>query len=350
MSHRLFASTAAAVSALVMLCAQTPASGQTAPAATKAVKATARTNKAWTPPRMPDGHPDLQGDWTNSTETPLERPKGLGAKEFYTDAELADLMKKDQDRVALNKEEGRPTEPGTNADVHYDYTQYGLDRGQAKLTWNRRTSLIVGEQGTLPPMLPEARQRNAAIAAKNRGHELDGPEDLSLSSRCIVVCPGVRAYASRAATTTICRLSRETVVVAIMHEMNHSVRIVPIDGRPHLPADIRQFKGDSIGHWEGDTLVVDSTNFTARNPFHGSGDKLHVVERFTRVDADTILYRFTVEDPETWDQPWTAETAWSKVDGPIFEYACHEGNYSLRNILHGARVAEQEAAAKKAGK
>ncbi len=135
-----------------------------------------------------------------------------------------------------------------------------------------------------------------------------------------------------------------------MNEMNHSVRVVPMDGRPHLPADVHQFRGDSIGHWEGDTLVVDSTNFTARNPFQGSGDKLHVVERFTRVDADTILYRFTVEDPETWDQPWTAETAWSKVDGPIFEYACHEGNYSLPNSLRGARVAEQEAAEKKAGK
>jgi hypothetical protein len=135
-----------------------------------------------------------------------------------------------------------------------------------------------------------------------------------------------------------------------MAEMNHSVRVVPIDGRPHLPADVRQFKGDSIGHWEGNTLVVDSTNFTARNPFQGSGDKLHVVERFTRVDADTILYQFTVEDPETWDQPWTAETAWSKVDGPILEYACHEGNYSMSNTLRGARVADEEAAKKKADK
>jgi hypothetical protein len=139
-------------------------------------------------------------------------------------------------------------------------------------------------------------------------------------------------------------------VVAILNEMNHSARIVPMDGRPHLPAGVRQFRGDSIGHWEGDTLVVDTTNFTARNPFHGSGDKLHVVERFTRVDADTVLYRFTVEDPDTWDQPWTAETAWSKVAGPILEYACHEGNYSMRNILEGARLAEQEAAQKKAGK
>jgi hypothetical protein len=348
MGHRLFASTAAALTASVMLCAQTPASGQTARTATKAVKTTAPTNKAWTPPRTPDGHPDLQGYWTNSTETPLERPKGLGTKEFYTDAELADLMKKDQDRLALNKEEGRPTKPGTTADVHYDYTQFGLDRGQAKLTWDRRTSLIVGEQGTLPPMLPEARKRNADMRAKNRGHELDGPENLSLSSRCIVDAQESVPYLSGGYNNNL-QIVQGSGYVAIMHEMNHSVRVIPIDGRPHLPAGIHQLKGDSIGHWEGDTLVVDSTNFSARNPFHGSGDKLHVVERFTRVDADSILYRFTVDDPETWDQPWTAETAWAKADGPIFEYACHEANYSLPNSLRGARAAEAEAAAKKAG-
>ena len=349
MSHRLFASTAAAVSALVVLVAQTPASGQTAPAATKAANGTAGAKKTWTPPHTPDGHPDLQGYWTNNTLTPLERPKELGAKEFYTEAELADLIKKDQTRLALNEEEGRPTEPGTTADVHYDYTQFSLDRGQAKLSWNRRTSMIVGERGTLPPMLPEASKRNADIAAKNRGHELDGPENISLSSRCIVVNQESVPMLSGGYNNNL-QLVQAAGVVAIMNEMNHSVRIVPIDGRQHVSARIRQFKGDSIGHWEGNTLVVDSTNFTARNPFHGSGDKLHVIERFTRVDADTIVYRFTVEDPETWDQPWTAETAWSKVDGPIFEYACHEGNYSLRNTLHGARVAEEEAAAKKAGK
>ena len=348
MSQRLFALTSAAMAAFVMLCAQTRASGQTAPAATKAVKTTANTSKAWTLPHTPDGHPDLQGDWTNSTETPLERPKGLGAKEFYTEAELADLIKKDRDRVAHNKEDGRPTEPGTNADVHYDYTQYGLDRGQAKLSWSLRTSLIVGETGTVPPMLLEARTRNKEIAAKNRGHELDGPENLSLSARCIVDAQESVPMLSGGYNNNL-QIVQGAGVVAIMNEMNHSVRVVPIDGRLHLPADVHQFRGDSIGRWEGDTLVVDSTNFTARNPFHGSGDKLHVVERFTRVDADTILYRFTVEDPETWDQPWTAETAWTKVDGPIFEYACQEANYSLRNTLNGARVAEQDAAEKKAG-
>ncbi|MBZ5636956.1 MAG: hypothetical protein LAO55_27855 [Acidobacteriia bacterium] len=349
MSRRLFTSTVAALTVLVMLCAQPPASAQTAPVATKAPNTAAGAKRTWTPPHTPDGHPDMQGYWTNNTLTPLERPKELGAKEFYTEAEVADLMKKDQTRLALNEEEGRPTEPGTTADVHYDYTQFALDRGQAKLSWNRRTSMIVGERGILPPMLPEASKRNADIAAKNRGHELDGPENISLSSRCIVVNQESVPMLSGGYNNNL-QIVQAAGVVAIMNEMNHSVRIVPIDGRQHPSAGIRQFKGDSIGHWEGDTLVVDSTNFTARNSFHGSGDKLHVVERFTRVDADTIVYRFTVEDPETWDQPWTAETAWSKVDGPIFEYACHEGNYSLRNTLHGARVAEEEAAQKKAGK
>lgn len=338
MSQPPLVSTAAAVSILAVLFGQTPAFGQ----AVVAAPATGSAIQNRTTPRTPDGYPDLQGIWTNNTLTPLERPKGLGAKEFYTDAELADLMKKEQNRVSVNEEEGRPTERGTSADVHYDYTQFGLDRAQAKLNWNRRTSLIVGERGTLPPMRPEARRRNA----ENRGRGLNGPEDLSLSSRCIVVNQESVPMLSGGYNNNL-QIVEGAGVVAILNEMNHSVRVIPVDGRPHLSAEVRQFRGDSIGHWEGETLVIDTTNFTARNPFHGSGDKLHVVERLTRVDADTILYRFTVEDPETWDESWTAETAWSKVAGPIFEYACHEGNYSLRNTLDGARVAEQEAAADK---
>ncbi len=338
MRHRSLALTAAGLTASAVLCAQTPASGQNA-------ATTAGAQKVWTPPRTTDGYADLQGIWTNNTLTPLERPKELGAKEFYTEAELAELIKKDRDRVALNLEEGRPTEPGTNADVHYDYTQFGTDRGQAKLSWNRRTSMIVGERGTLPPMLPEARKRNADIAAKTRGHELDGPEDLSLSSRCIVDAQESVPMLSGGYNNNL-QIVESAGTVAILNEMNHSVRVVPIDGRPHLAAEVRQYRGDSIGHWEGNTLVIDTTNFTALNPFHGSSDKLHVVERLTRVDADTVLYRFTVDDPKTWDEPWTAETAWSKVDGPILEYACHEGNYSLPNTLKGARVADEEAAKK----
>jgi hypothetical protein len=212
-----------------------------------------------------------------------------------------------------------------------------------------RTSLIVGEKGTVPAMLPEARKRNADVAAKNRGHEFDAVENRPLSSRCIVMGQESVPMLPGGYNNNL-QIFQGAGYVAIMHEMNHSVRVIPIDGRPHPAESIRQYKGDSIGHYEGNTLVVDSTNFTARNPFRGSGDKLHVVERFTPVDAGTILYRFTVEDPETWDQPWTGEVAWSRTEGPIYEFACHEANYGLRNTMHGARVAEEDAAAAKAGK
>src|SRR5580704_1311142 len=185
MSRRLLVSIVLVPAAVVLLSAQTPAPKQTAPAAK--APATTTATKAWKPARTPDGHPDLQGFWTNNTITPLERPKGLGAKEFYTETELKDLMKNEKNRVALNEEEGRPTEPGTDADVHYDFSQFGLDRGQTKLSWNMRTSLIVGPEGTIPPMLAEARKRNAVLAAKNKGHEFDGPENRPLSARCLVL-------------------------------------------------------------------------------------------------------------------------------------------------------------------
>jgi hypothetical protein len=349
MSHRLFVSTIVPT-ALVLLFAQTFASAQNAPASTKAANTTS-TTKAWSPARTPDGHPDLQGYWTNNTVTPLERPKGLGEKEFYTEAELTELMKNEKNRVELNEEEGRPTEPGTDADVHYDFSQFGLDRGQAKLSWNRRTSLIIGPEGTVPAMLPEARKRNAAIAALNKGHEFDAAQNRPLSARCLVLGQESVPMLPGGYNNNM-QIVQGAGYVATLHEMNHAVRIIPTDGRPHAASDVHQWRGDSRGHWEGNTLVVDVTNFDARNPFRGSGDKLHVVERFTPVDANTILYRFTVEDRETWDKPWTAEIAMSRVDGPIFEFACHEGNYGLRNTLQGARVAEQDAAAaaKKAGK
>jgi hypothetical protein len=297
--------------------------------------------KTYVPARTVDGQPDLQGYWTNNTKTPLERPRELGAKEFYTEQELADLVKREQNRVQKNEEEGRPTEPGTDADVHYDFSQFGLDPGQTKQTWNRRTSLIVGPEGRIPPMLPEARKRNAEIAAKNKGHEFDGPENRPLSARCLVLGQESIPMLSGGYNNNL-QILQTKGYVAILHEMNHSVRVIPTDGSPHLSAEARQWRGDPRGHWEGNTLVVDTTNFTARNPFRGSGDKLHVVERFTPVDKDTILYQFTVEDPETWDKPWSAETAWSRVGGPIYEFACNEGNHGMTNTLHGARVAEQD--------
>ncbi|MBZ5575467.1 MAG: hypothetical protein LAP40_02775 [Acidobacteriia bacterium] len=345
MRHYCSAAAVAAICVPVLL--------MSVPAAAQPAKPAAKTapdkSKAWTPPRTPDGQPNLEGYWTNNTRTPLERPKGLGAKEFYTEAEITDLIAREKSRVAVSEEEGRQTEPGTDADVHYDFAQFGLDPGQTKLSWNRRTSLIIGAQGTLPPMLPEARQRNAALAAKNRGHESDGPENRPLSARCIQLGQESVPLLPGGYNNNL-EIVQGRGTVAILHEMNHSARVIPTDGSAHPPDSLRQWRGDPRAHWEGNTLVIDSTNFDPRNPFRGSGDKLHVVERLTPVDPDTILYRFTVEDPTTWDQPWTGELAMTRVEGPIYEFACHEGNYALANTLRGARVAEQEAAAKSTGK
>jgi hypothetical protein len=328
----------AALSAAVVFFAfaQSPAAAQA-----QATKAPA-SGKKWTPTRTPDGRPDFQGYWTNNTVTPLERPKGLGAKEFYTEEELATRIKKEDARLKENEEEGRPTEAGTAADVHYDFSQFGLDRAQSTLTWDRRTSMIVGPEGTVPPLLPPARKRAADAVARQRGHEMDGPENRGLSARCLIL-PEEGVPMLPAAYNNNMQIIQGPGYVAILHEMNHSVRLIPTDGRPHAPASVHLWRGDSRGHWEGDTLVVDVTNFTEGNPFRGSGDKLHLVERFTRVDENTILYRFTAEDPETWDKPWTAELAMAKEKGPIYEFACNEGNYALANTLHGARVAESEA-------
>ena len=341
MNHCSLPSGAAALAAAFVFLSlvQPPVAAQTQSPATKAPI----SGKAWTQPRTPDGQPDLQGYWTNNTITPLERPKGLGTKEFYTEEEATARIKHEGVRLKENEEEGRSTEPGTAADVHYDFSQFGLDRAQTTLSWDRRTSLIVGLEGTVPPLLPQARKRAADLAAQNRGHEMDGPENRPLSARCLIL-PEEGVPMLPAAYNNNMQIVQGPGYVAILHEMNHSVRIIPTDGRPHAPQSIRQWRGDSRGHWEGDTLVVDVTNFTARNPFRGSGEKLHLVERFKRVDENTILYRFTVEDPETWDKPWMAELAMAKENGPIYEFACHEGNYGLANTLHGARVAEAEGA------
>jgi len=301
--------------------------------------------KAWTTPRTPDGHPDFQGVWTNNTRTPLQRPKDLGAKEFYTEDELAKLQKKEQERLSKNEEDGRPTEAGTAADVHYDFAEYGLDPAQAKQVWNLRTSMIIGPEGTIPPQTPEARKRVADANAKLRGHEFDGPESRPLGARCLAFA-NVGPPLLPAGYNSNLQIVQGANSVVIETEMIHDARVVDMTGRPHPAANIRQWKGDSIGHWEGDTLVIDSTNFTDQTPYAGA-ENLHVVERLTRVDADTIKYEFKVEDPSMWTKPWAAETYFSKVNGLMYEYACHEANYGLANTLSGARVAEKDAAAKK---
>jgi hypothetical protein len=355
MIGRSLASTTTLASMIaVLLIAQAPAAGQAQSPATKAMpaKATPAGGKSWTPPRTPDGKPDLQGVWTNNTVTPLERPKELAGKEFYTEAELQALAEHEHERLGQIEDEGQPAanhsgvEGAPADDVHYDFSQFGLDRAQAKLAWNRRTSIIVGPQGTVPPLTPDARKRLAEIRAKAKGHEFDGPENLSLGARCLAR-PNVGPPLLPAAYNSNLQIVQGPGYVAIETEMIHDVRIIPTDGRPHIPERIHQWYGDSVGHWQDNTLVIDTTNFTELSPFKGA-QNLHVIERLTRADEDTILYQFTVEDPGMWTKPWSGELPITKIDGQLYEYACHEANYGLANTLRGARVAEEQAAKKSA--
>jgi hypothetical protein len=282
-----------------------------------------------------DGHPDLQGYWTNTTVTPLERPKELGDKASFTPEEAEAFAKR---QLAVPE----PTGPGTYADVHYNMAQFGLEKSQNKVAANIRTSLITDPpDGRIPAMTPEASKRNAERAAKNKGHEFDGPENRGLAERCIM-WGNEGPPMMPAGYNSNLQIVQGSGYVAIMQEMIHDVRVIPTDGSPHLPSDVRQWMGDSRGHWEGDTLVVDTTNFTDKTAFRGSSQNLHVVERFRRVDADTVLYQFTVDDPATWTHSWSAEIPMTKIQGPIYEYACHEGNYGMANNLSGARAEEKK--------
>ena len=345
MNHRFLASTgvvgifvAVVLLAGVFVAAQTP---------TAAVKP-GTPAKTWSVSRTPDGQPDLQGFWTNTTYTPLERPKNV-TKAFYTKEEALEAAK----RAAAA--EAEQTEPGTIPDVHYDFTQFGLDRSQSPFALNLRTSLIVdSEDGRLPPLSAEGQKRAAERAETRRrmGGPYDAAQNQPLSVRCILMDRNGPPMLGGAYNNNY-QIVQVPGYVMILVEMLHGVRIIPLDGRPHLPPNVRQLSGSYRGHWEGETLVIETTNFTGKTAFQGSSENMRLIERFTRVDEDTMLYKFTVEDPSTWTRPWSAEVPWKKTIGPIFEHACHEGNYGLGNILAGARAEEKRAAeegAKKAPK
>ena len=311
--------------------------GAVAFAAALTLCAAAARAQTWKVPRTGDGHPDLEGIWTNATITPLERPRDLGAKELYAPEELAALRKKAENPV--------PTADRPGFEVHYDLAQFGLDRSQSQIAYSLRTSLIVGPEGRVPPLIPEAQLRNAERAAKARGHEFDDPESRSISERCLL-WPNEGPPMLPPGYNNFLRIVQSPSHVMILQEMIHDARVIDLTRREHLPASLRRWQGDSIGRWEGDTLVVDTTNFTDKTNFRGAREHLHVVERFTRADATTIRYQFTVDDPTTWATAWSAELPLVTDKGPIFEYACHEANYGFANNLRGARAAE-EAAKKK---
>jgi hypothetical protein len=305
---------------------------------------TAGQRSSYTPPRTPDGQPDLQGYWTNATYTPLERPNGV-TKEFYTPEEAAALEKREAAR------ESSQTKPGTTEDVHYDFSQFGLDRSQSPLTRSLRTSLIFDPpDGRVPPMTAEGKRRAAEReeTARELGGRWDSAQSNQLDDRCIMM-RGPGPPMMDAGYNSNYHIVQGPGYVMILTEMIHDARVIPLDGRPEPSPNIRQWMGISRGRWEGNTLVVETTNFNGKNPFAGSSENMRVTERFTRVSADVIQYRFTIVDESVWARPWSGELPLAKTNGPIFEHACHEGNYGLYNTLVGARL-EEKRAAEAAGK
>ncbi len=310
------------------------------------------TAKRWTPPRTPWGDPDLQGIWNNSTITELERPAELAGKQVLTDADVAALERKAADnRVDRPPREG---DPGT-------YNQAWFDRG-TKVVPTRQTSLIVDPpDGRLPPLTDGGRKRDEErfkrLGPSATGSSGNGPfdtyEDISVVTRCII--RGLPNAMFPGAYNNNYQILQTPGQVVLFSEMLHDARVIPLDGRPHINPNIRLWMGDSVGHWEGQTLIVDVTNFPDRDvtgfgvPYRfGETSRLHLTERFTRTSADMITYEVTVDDPSTFTRKWTARIPMVKTQDPLLEYACHEGNYSMANILSGSRAQEGTGAAKSA--
>ena len=332
-------------------------------------------------PRLPDGHPDLQGTYDIATMTPVDRPRGVKTL-VLTEQEAAAMEKYEAQRQAKNDaplkaDRGAPPVGGeTTAPKSYlefleqagggvvgGYNNFWLSGGDhvIRVDGQPRSSLIIDPpDGQVPPMKPEAVKRNQAFLAGaaapdaseggNAGPPgaFDGPETRPLAERCLL------GFLNTSGPPTLPNYfynnlkqivqTKDTILILV--EMVHDARVIRMNAE-HLPPTVRKWMGDSVGHWEGDSLVVDTTNFTNKTQFRGSGENLHVVERFTRVDPKTLLYRFTVEDPSTWDRSWTGEYPWNATSEKVYEYACHEGNTMISTILNGARVADAEAAQKK---
>jgi hypothetical protein len=275
----------------------------------------------------PWGEPDLQGIWDFRTATPLQRPADLVGKTVLTPEEAAAYER---------QVEARRADYDANPTVH---ATYWLDYG-TRLTGDRRTSLVVvPEDGRIPALTPEAQPRANLRRAMRR--RLPGShEDRSLGERCILSINAGPPMNPGPYNNNVHLLQIPGYVV-LLNEMIHDVRVIPLDRRPHLDENIRQWQGDSRGHWEDSTLVVETTNFARRTAFQGSSEHMRLAERFTRGAGDTLLYEYTVEDPRSFERMWSVVLPMEKTDGPMFEYACHEGNYGLRNILANARFEEQ---------
>ena len=313
-------------------------------------------------PRLPWGAPDLQGVWDFRTITPLQRPEDQADTAFLTAEEAAGLEQAAEERFEqLNAPSEVRTEPlpaGGGGRAVGAYNDFWFDRG-TNVIEDRRTSLIVDPpDGRLPPLVEGAVEQIGSgtedlpgerpVRYRAGGIGADGPEDRGLGERCLLGFNSGPPMIPSAYNNNMQLFQTESHVV-ILNEMVHDSRIVPLDGRPHLPGGVRQWMGDARGYWEGDTLVVETTNFTALTPSFnptitgsvGTGTHLTLTERFTRADADTLLYEYTVDDPTTFTSPFSAAIPMRLSDGLIYEYACHEGNYGMQNILAGARAAER---------
>ncbi len=324
MSHRLRTSLSAVAAVAVIV-------------SLSAVPAAAQSDA----PRTAWGQPDLQGVWDFRSITPLQRPERLADQEFLTEEEAAEL---EQAAVARDVEawnrEARRTEAGGNVGA---YNNFWMDRGQ-KAVGTRRTSLIVDPpNGRMPEQTTEAQQRADAGRDYRRDHPADGPEDFSSGVRCILGFNAGPPFTPSAYNNNM-QLFQTPDHVVIMTEMVNTARVIPLDGRPGLTPDVLQWSGDSRGHWEGETLVIETRNFAPKRKWRGTTDSMHLVERLTRLDAETLLYEFTVTDPETWTSPWTAAVPLVLNPEQMFEYACHEGNYAMGIMLAGTREEEKAAA------
>jgi len=305
----------------------------------------------WTMPRTADGKPDLRGFWTLQTYTPFERPERFEGREFLTEEEFAELtviltangvdplgarraFAAETDDADERRQQTLQRDP-----THYDNSTW-LRTNTPKALSSRRTSLVIDSpDGQIPPLTAEGERR---AAARDEARGFDGYENRPHQERCLTWTHEGPPMTPPPYNDLYQILQVPGQVVVFPELASNPARIIPTDGRPHLSDRIRQWPGDSRGRWEGDTLVVDTTNFNEKASFRGSSPALHVVERFTRVDADTILYRFTVDDETTWTRPWTVEIPMVRTEGPIYEYTCHEGNYGMVNTLRGARRADRE--------
>jgi hypothetical protein len=319
-------------------------------AAIEAAKKEAASN--FSASKTPWGDPDLRGYYLVATYTPLQRPEALKDKEFYTEDEAAAAFR----RAVENDAEVDPR------NVHYDWKEYGMDAWQSGVRPNMRTSLIVDPRdGRIPPLTPEAEKRRAdrAAAARARNPEVGVQTLRSFYTRCIMGNAGggplVRGanldttVGSAGGVTAEFQIVQSPGYVVLITESNSDAHIIPLDGRGHLPSNVRTWLGDSRGHWEGSTLVVETTNFNDKFPgtnYQGSTSALRLTERFTLVGPKSLRYQYTVSDPQTWTKPWSVDSVVPRIDPPLYEFACHEQNYGVMNVVKGAQIREKETGGK----